>query len=123
MGWSDSHLHSFNIGEDVYMLDDGELEDDEIDESEASVLEALDGVKTFTYEYDFGDSWIHEVIVEDQRWVEEALEHAVCLDGENACPPEDCGGPEGYKDLQVAGPGLHPTSFDLVAINLALRRL
>ncbi|KAJ6631248.1 hypothetical protein Bhyg_18012, partial [Pseudolycoriella hygida] len=25
-----------------------------------------------------------------------------CIDGKNACPPEDCGGPDGYKDLLEA---------------------
>ncbi len=67
------------------------------------------------------------------------LKFAVCLDGDNNCPPEDCGGAPGYAHLLgvladptheehadltawLGGP-FDPTSFDLAAINVALQQL
>jgi hypothetical protein len=57
---------------------------------------------TFIYEYDFGDSWAHEVVVEKTLPADPKKKYAVCLDGKNACPPEDCGGIWGYYDLLKA---------------------
>ena len=53
----------------------------------------------FTYEYDFGDSWTHAVVVESLERNVEPLKHAVCLEGARACPPEDCGGFPGFERL------------------------
>ena len=54
------------------------------------------------YEYDFGDSWMHSIVVEDI--VESAIEGQVpsCIAGADACPPEDCGDPPGYANLVEA---------------------
>jgi len=140
MGWSNSHLHSFSIGGESYgML----LEDDEDelyeDESNLTVLAALGGHDHFAYEYDFGDSWGHHVIVEETTSSRLGLKHAVCLGGENACPPEDCGGAGGYAELLAAladpsheehedllewiGGPFHPATFDLVTVNAELQRI
>ncbi len=73
--------------------------EDEIDEKQVTVLRAIGEHRSFAYEYDFGDSWEHEVIVEDFVRTPFGLKHAVCLDGQNACPPEDCGGAGGYAEL------------------------
>jgi hypothetical protein len=51
------------------------------------------------YEYDFGDSWEHDVILEKITDVTEKPKHAVCVAGKRNCPPEDCGGIWGYEDL------------------------
>ena len=59
------------------------------------MAKALEGIQRFGYEYDFGDSWDHEVVVEDAVWISEGLKFGVCVDGKNACPPEDVGGPSG----------------------------
>ena len=51
----------------------------------------------FIYEYDFGDSWRHEVLVEKILPPDpDARYPIVCLAGKRACPPEDCGGPWSY---------------------------
>jgi len=57
-------------------------------------------VKHFTYEYDFGDSWQHEVSVQ-QRMVadEERNGWPMCLAGANACPSEDVGGITSYGEF------------------------
>ena len=81
------------------------------------------------YEYDFGDGWEHEIVVEARSRLPIGLKFGVCLDGQHVCPPEDCGGPGGYADLLsvladptheehefllgwVGGP-FDPTEFDL----------
>jgi hypothetical protein len=51
------------------------------------------------YEYDFGDSWEHEVILEKILPFDEKMKYPVCLAGEMNCPPEDCGGIWGYADM------------------------
>ena len=53
----------------------------------------------FIYEYDFGDSWEHEVLVEEVLPPDPDFKHPVCLGGANACPPEDCGGSPGYAEF------------------------
>ena len=53
----------------------------------------------FQYEYDFGDSWHHEVFFEGQVKPEQGKRYPVCLEGERACPPEDVGGVFGYADF------------------------
>jgi hypothetical protein len=111
--------------------------DDEIDEKEVSVLQALRGHKSFVYEYDFGDSWEHRVEVEELMRSRRGLKYAVCLAGANACPPEDCGGTPGYEHLlavladpthpeheqlaQWAGDPFDPSAFDIVTTNAALQ--
>ena len=55
---------------------------------------------TFSYEYDFGDSWLHKIRVEKIQATDPAWTvFAECIGGARACPPEDCGGPWGYEDL------------------------
>src|SRR5438445_5197810 len=64
MGWTDSHLHSFQTGDARYGMQFDEYPAGEIDEKSATVTGALRGQRRFVYEYDFGDSWEHEVVVE-----------------------------------------------------------
>ena len=100
MGWTNSHLHCFRIGKLSYgPVDD--LTDGVIDRDEKTltVSEAFEVERRVVYEYDFGDSWEHDVVVEDRLTSRLALKFAVCLDGQNACPPEDCGGARGYRSM------------------------
>ena len=99
MGWTDSHLHMFRIGDAMYGTQLDDYPPDELDETALTVLEAVRDQRRFAYEYDFGDSWEHEVVVEEVTTSPFGLEFGVCLDGQNACPPEDCGGPGGYAQL------------------------
>jgi Plasmid pRiA4b ORF-3-like protein len=105
MGWTNSHLHSFTIDGKLYGTQFDDYPEDELDENEHTVSFALRGsLRRFVYEYDFGDSWTHEVVVEDVTWAPYVLKHGVCLDGDGACPPEDVGGPGGYEEF-LARPG------------------
>ncbi len=139
MGWDDYHLHYFEIDGKRYGIPDPEWEIDDIDE-ETVVLADLITVRTrFFYEYDFGDSWRHEVVVESHESVPLILKFATCIDGQHACPPEDCGGTLGYRDFLEAisdpdheqhadyvdwvGRPFDPEYFDLAVVNAALQRV
>jgi hypothetical protein len=139
MGWTDSHLHAFTVGDKCYGMHFDDYPEDEIDETEVTVQKAVGGHRRFSYEYDFGDSWEHSVVVEEVSRISRGLKFAVCIDGQNACPPEDCGGVHGYAELlEVLADPAHPdhdrtvqwmggsfdaTSFDLVSTNVALQQL
>ncbi len=68
MGWQDSHLHEFRAGKlilgvkDVNELDERENLQDEDNWSLQDLLDA--GVSEFEYVYDFGDDWVHRVVLE-----------------------------------------------------------
>jgi hypothetical protein len=140
MGWEDYHLHAFEIGDERYGVSDPEEDDEDvIDEATVLLSDVASDQTSFLYEYDFGDFWRHEVVVESVAPVPMLLKFAVCVDGERACPPEDCGGSRGYRDLLagIAGPDeempagcvdwaghpFDPEAFDLSVINVALQRL
>ena len=133
MGWDDCHLHNFDIDGALYGTQWDDFPPEERDEKSVTVITAVGGVDRFIYEYDFGDSWEHEVTVEAVWRMPIGLKFAVCVDGANACPPEDCGGPRGYHDLlrMLADPShdehehlrgwvgaaFDPTAFDLALAN------
>ncbi len=58
-----------------------------------------DSVRHFTYTYDLGDTWIHDIRVESVLARAEGVRYPQLLDGARGCPPEDCGGTGGYEDL------------------------
>jgi hypothetical protein len=107
-------------------------------EERFTLAAALGTRKSFTYLYDFGDGWEHRVSVEKILPADAALKLPQCLDGANACPPEDVGGPPGYEDflaaihdptheehaamLEWCGGAFDPTAFDPTAVNESLRR-
>ena len=96
MGWTNSHLHQFLFGKRTFADPDFDEEGDFEDERGVS-LDGLVGVgDRFTYEYDFGDDWMHEVKVEKKVPFDERFVYPVVIGGARACPPEDCGGVSGY---------------------------
>jgi hypothetical protein len=101
MGWTDSHLHQFNVhGEYIGTPDpDFEVENEKSIKLDQVVSEAGD---KFVYEYDFGDSWEHVILVEKILQPEAGVHYPICLKGKRACPREDCGGILGYGDLLEA---------------------
>lgn len=109
MGWQNSHLHRFEIEGEQFApsspLDFDPLDDigDE-DEYELSRLLPKSGRQKviWLYEYDFGDGWQHEILFEGVQEQGSNATSPACLDGERACPPEDCGGPWGYPEYLAA---------------------
>ncbi|NOY49079.1 MAG: plasmid pRiA4b ORF-3 family protein [Chlorobi bacterium] len=104
MGWTNSHLHQFIKNRTFYlqrMADDDLWDDlDNVDYSKMKISDLLKKEKDkIIYEYDFGDSWEHDIILEkiEKNGVNEII--PTCLTGKNNCPPEDCGGIWGYSNL------------------------
>ncbi len=100
MGWLDCHMHQFRVGRLYYGIPDPEFDDfggEMLNEKQYTVTDLAPTVKArFIYEYDFGDSWEHEVVVEKVLPPDADFKHPICLAGANASPPEDCGGSPGY---------------------------
>jgi hypothetical protein len=140
MGWTDSHLHQFTIDGIDYGVPSPDDFRPVMNESRVKLSQVVTGEKfKFLYEYDFGDSWMHELLVEKILPPEEGVHYPRCLKGKNAAPPEDCGGPWGYVDLlailqdpkhpeheemlEWAGGPSDPEAFDLEGINAALQEI
>jgi Plasmid pRiA4b ORF-3-like protein len=104
-GWLDYHLHVFEIGGVQYSEpapdgDDFGLEfEDERDYLLSHLLPKSGSRTLWMYEYDFGDGWRHEVLFEGCPRLEHGAKYPLCLEGERACPPEDCGGTSGYVEF------------------------
>ncbi len=109
MGWWDQHLHMFRIAgpdeSEVVLIgipDESPVEGDPeiLPGSEVRVMEYLfEPGGRGMYEYDFGDGWEHEILLEDILPRKKSEKYPRCLSGARACPPEDCGGVTGYKEL------------------------
>ena len=109
MRWLDYHLHMFRVPnpvtgrpDEIGIPDEDAFEGDPVCLAgwEVPVAAYFDAVGTrASYEYDFGDGWIHEVELEAVGRRQSGMKYPRCLDGQRACPPEDCGGPHGYAQL------------------------
>ena len=115
MGWDGGHLHQF-IHQGQYF---GEPSDDDCDrvadEEKVRLSDLHLRAKTkFVYEYDFGDGWMHDIVVEKTLSVEKGVDYPRCIDGKRACPPDDCGGIWGFYDmLQAVSDPKHPEHENL----------
>lgn len=143
MGWTNSHLHQFEKDDTFYlprMKDDYSWDDmNNVDYKRRKVSGLLKRENDeIIYEYDFGDSWRHIVLLEKITDNTRGRKTPVCLDGERNCPPEDCGGPWGYEHLlevikdpsneeyedmiEWVGEAFDPESFSLTDVNARLKR-
>lgn len=144
MGWNDSHLHMFDIHGVEYSTPSPYYGHDHLRELGAkstlkvklTQLNLVEGEK-FRYEYDFGDSWEHVILIEKILPPDPKQNTPVCIAGKRACPPEDIGGIWGYDDfLEIIKESTHPEhddymewvggdfdseAFDLEAINKRLK--
>lgn len=144
MGWTNSHLHEFRVNnerigpcfEDMLM----EYNEEPLDETGILLKQKITPTDSgFHYLYDFGDSWEHQVQIEQWLLAEPGMSYPVSLDGARHCPPEDCGGVWGYAELLTVlndkghperaetlvwlGGRFKPESFDLDRINQQLAKL
>jgi hypothetical protein len=142
MGWTDSHLHDFARAGVRYAAPHpeftGDLEAEDTATIAVGALLTRPG-ETMTYQYDFGDSWYHEILLEAAIAAEAIEKRARCVDGERACPPEDVGGTYGYERFLAAiadpehdeheqmvewgGSEFDAEAFDIEKVNQALKRL
>jgi hypothetical protein len=109
MGWTNSHLHHFRIGEQLYgdpRLVGGDFDDMDYEDSTTTLLSEIlpkSGQRfAFGYEYDFGDGWQHEILFEGKLRADPGATYPLCVEGERACPPEDIGGVWGYAEFVEA---------------------
>jgi hypothetical protein len=102
MGWQDCHLHSFDIGGVSYGTPDPDALLELRDELETRLDTVVTKDARFTYTYDFGDWWEHQVVAEDVVDADPDVRYPTCLDGAGACPPEDVGGVYGYERFLAA---------------------
>lgn len=139
MGWRDCHLHMFEAGKARYAPSTPDWDDVE-DESAATFqdIAAKAGI-SFSYVYDIGDGWRHEVEVETILPRMPDFKGLCCVAGARACPPEDCGGIGGYEELLKAirdpgherhkelldwlGGAIDPEKFDIAAVNRRMLRI
>jgi hypothetical protein len=142
MGWQESHMHQFILNKKYYgrpSPDDYGI--DVQDEEGIRLSQIFTGKKKprLVYEYDFGDSWQHEIRLERTLEPEPKVKYPRCVEGARACPPEDCGGAWGYADFLEAmadpkhenhrdmkewiGGKFDPEKFSADKVNKELRRL
>jgi hypothetical protein len=118
MGWTNSHLHQFKAGGRYYGKPDPNFADmiEVVDERQVRLVQIAPHVKArFVYEYDFGDSWEHELVVEKILPPEKRVQYPRCIDGKRACPPDDVGGVWGYQEfLEAMRDPNHPEHEDMV---------
>lgn len=143
MGWESVHPYAFMIGGTEFVdfsvgFDTYERRD-VCDTRLSDVIPIQNRRPRFLYEYDFGDSWIHQLIVEERLPADREVTYPICLEGERACPPEDCGGAWGYADfleavrnpdhdeheeiLEWVDEEFDPEKFDVTAANRELRSI
>ena len=138
MGWDNDHMHAFSIGKVAYACPETADYGGELCDEDFSLQQVIKRPgQRFTYEYDFGDGWRHEILVEKIEPADSQTLLPHCLKGARACPREDCGGVGGYEAMLEAK--LHPTEerlsywgdpswvlefdpehFDLAAVNKRL---
>jgi hypothetical protein len=101
MGWEDVHLHQFIIRRKRYGISwlGGMVFSDNAHQVQLSDLR-LRVNERFLYEYDFSDQWQHEIRLKKQLPFDPTKNYPDCTGGARAAPPEDCGGPWAYLELQ-----------------------
>jgi len=126
VGWTESHAHEFEVGDglvapDWWIKESGSEEEagryrDERRVSVAAVVSELGARGEFEYRYDMGDGWEHRIVIESPPASTISNPRLpVCLAGENACPPEDVGGPHGYATfLEILADRRHEQHEDMV---------
>jgi hypothetical protein len=141
MGWEDYHLHQFIINNVFYGVPDPDFDKPPMrHEKSVKLGQVVAGAKKkFVHEYDFGNSWQHDIVVERVIPAEEGPRTPLCLEGKRACPPEDCGGifryyhfleaiqdpthPEHDFLLGWVGGSFDPEAFDIERVNKQFKRM
>jgi hypothetical protein len=142
MGWQNRHLYEFYI--DHLRFTDSRLVDEDFgdftDTKESMLEDILTKIGTSAfYLYDFGDGWKHKIkLIEISNKPQNEILPLFVL-GQNACPPEDCGGVYRYREiieiltdstheeyqsiLEWLGPKFNPSTLNRISISKALENL
>ena len=104
-GWENCHLYMFNPkgygSKPVIAIPSPEDWDKPDKNAKSTKLNQVftSEKQSFTYIYDFGDDWVHHIVLE--KILSDEIKYPVCLAGKGTCPPEDCGGSWGYESLKA----------------------
>ncbi len=138
MPWEDTHLYQFRMGKRTFSEPDPYNPDvEDADSEEVLLSEVLTAPKQkLTYLYDFGDGWMHTILLEEIEPFDLDTIYPQCIEGKRACPPDDCGGHPGYANMLEAlkdtehsehelyldwlGDNFDPEAFDVDEANNAL---
>jgi hypothetical protein len=109
MGWTDTHLHEFqvNVPGSNSIVSIGIPDEDDIEFGKEIMPGWEIKIKKFfspenknaNYIYDYGDYWQHKIEFEKIIPAEKDTTYPICIAGKRACPPEDCGGSFGYEEI------------------------
>ncbi len=109
MGWTNSHLYEFRVRDMGWGEPDPDWGSDRLDARKTSLLDVLEdtGAKSLRYLYDFGDGWEHTIKIERIVEAVPGMDYPRLMEAAGRCPPEDVGGPWGYRDFlaAIADPG------------------
>ena len=113
MGWTDSHLFMFHVGDRDYGVPypDHYQGGPKVHHAKSTRLKTLvsRGIERFVYEYDFGDYWLHDILIEECGDGLPDRDYPFFISGEGRCPPEDVGGVSGFEEfLEAVRKPRHP---------------
>ena len=122
MGWKESPLHQFRVGDELFGMpsaDSGKLKDSRwIDAPGPAVAEDED---VLLRSYELGARWMHLVRIEGLRTGDPANQRPLCLAGAGACPPAECGGPDAYVDDSRRRPGFGRARAPIPTRSISIR--
>jgi hypothetical protein len=138
MGWTNSHLHYFEMNQIRYAPIEFEIENAENSRTIRTDKILTEINDSMIYVYDLGDCWTHTITIKEIKPASTSKTVAVCTGGARRCPLEDSGGVSGYQDLlnilsdpshpdsedtrDFLGKNFNPDSFDLNKINRNLKK-
>lgn len=104
-GWEDCHLFQFRFQNTLVSPTDDEVDrmsfsDEKLEDAQELCIDGLlESEQTCVYEYDFGDGWMHKIVLEKVLEPAPDAQYPICMKGKRRCPPEDVGGAWGYADF------------------------
>jgi hypothetical protein len=101
MGWTNSHLYEIRARDVGWGKPDPLFGDGPLDASKARLIDVLEdvGARSLKYLYDFGDGWEHSVRIERISDAAPGIAYPRLVEAVGRCPPEDVGGPWGYREF------------------------
>jgi Plasmid pRiA4b ORF-3-like protein len=101
MGWTNSHLYEIRVRDVGWGMPDPDFGDGPLDASKVRLIDVLEdvGARSLKYLYDFGDGWEHSIRIERVTNVVPGMTYPCLVEATGRCPPEDVGGPWGYREF------------------------
>src|SRR5690348_10703631 len=127
MGWTNSHLYEIRARDVGWGRPDPHFGDGPLDASKARLIDVLEdvGTRSLKYLYDFGDGWEHSIRIERITDAVPGMAYPCLIDAAGRCPPEDVGGPWGYRDFldAIADPNHQEHAERIEALTQAVHGL